>query len=143
MISSDAAATDCTLSETSREADAAELDSCWVVSAVPVSVLAAASSSVEADDSDDTISPTIASNSRVMPSTRWPRWIFASASAAAASSAAFLAISASLNTCRVSAIWPISVFSPWCGTTAARSPWPSACIGEMIEPMPRETSRTR
>jgi hypothetical protein len=59
-----------------------------------------------------TISPIIVSNSRVMLSTRRPRAILASASRAAVSSAAFLAISACLNTCSVSAMAPISVFSP-------------------------------
>jgi len=38
---------------------------------------------------------------------------------------------------------PISVFSPWCGTSALRSPLPSASIGVTIEAMPFETSRTR
>jgi hypothetical protein len=41
VISSEAAATDCTLSETSRDAEVAEFDNCWVVSAVLVNVLAA------------------------------------------------------------------------------------------------------
>ena len=110
--SSVAEATDCTLVEASSEAAATVVVSSCERSAVADSVPAAASSSVEADDTVSTISPIIASKSRVMPSTRRPRSILASASTAAASSAAFLAISASLNTCRVSAIAPISVFSP-------------------------------
>jgi hypothetical protein len=138
-----ATATDCTLLETSCEADAASPEVRPVTSAVEVRVLAAASSSVEDDESEPTSSPISFSKSRVMASTRWPRAILASASAAAASSAAFLAIRASLNTCRVSAMAPISVFSPWCGMTAVRSPSPSAFIGETIEAMPRDTSRTR
>ena len=107
------------------------------------SVPAEASSCVEAEETLLTISPIICSNSRVMLSTRRPRSILASASFAAASSAAFLAISASLNTCSASAIRPISVFSPRCGISTERSPWPSACIGFTIEEMPFETSRTR
>ena len=97
-----------------------------------LSVPAEASSSVEADDTVSTISPIMASKSRVMPSTRRPRSILASASRAAASSAAFLAISASLNTCKASAMAPISVFSPRRVTAAVRSPLPSACIGFTI-----------
>ena len=73
VICSVATETDWTLLETSCEAAAAELEISPVVSAVEVSVLAAASSSVEDDDSESTSSPIIASNSRVMLSTRWPR----------------------------------------------------------------------
>ena len=128
-ISSVAEATDCTLVEASSEAAATAVVTCWACSAVLVSVPAEASSSVEADDSEPTNSPISDSNSRVMPSTRWPRWILASASSAAASSEAFLAINASLKTCKAFAMSPISVFSPWCGTSAVRSPSPSCLHG--------------
>ena len=111
-ISSVADATDCTLVEASSDAAATIVVSSCERSAVADSVPAEASSSVEADDTVWTISPITASKLRVMPSTRRPRSILASASAAAASSAAFLAINASLKICSVSAIAPISVFSP-------------------------------
>ncbi len=111
-ISSVAEATDCTLAEASSDADATIVVSSRARSAVEVSVPAEASSCVEAEDTVATIPPIIDSKSRVIPSTRRPRSIFASASSVAASSAAFFAISACLNTCRVSAIAPISVFSP-------------------------------
>src|SRR5882757_1620959 len=106
-----------------------------------VRLLADASSSVAADDTVSTTSPIKASKSRVILSTRRPRSILASASRAAASSAAFLAISACLNTCSVSAMTPISVFSPRCGTSTESSPLPSACIGFTIDAIPRERSR--
>jgi hypothetical protein len=67
---------------------------------------------VEAEDNEPTSSPIGVSNSRVMLSTRWPRRILTSASIVAASSEAFLATSASLNTCNVFAMEPISVVSP-------------------------------
>ena len=136
-------ATDCTLVEASSEAADTVVASSCARSAVEVSVPAEASSSVEADDTVSTIWPIMASKSRVMLSTRRPRSILASASRAAASSAAFLAISASLNTCNASAMTPISVFSPRRVTAADRSPLPSACIGFTMEAMPRERSRTR
>ena len=63
VISSVAEATDWTLAEASSEAAATTPESCWVVSAVLVSVPAAASSSVEADDTVSMMSPTAASNS--------------------------------------------------------------------------------
>ena len=95
-ISSVAEATDCTLVEASSEAAATTVVNSRERSAVAVSVPAEASSCVEAEDTVLTISPIIASNSRVILSTRRPRSILASASRAAASSAAFFAISASL-----------------------------------------------
>ena len=142
-ISSVADATDCTLVEASSEAAETVVASSCARSAVEVSVPADASSSVEAEETVSTISPIMASKSRVMLSTRRPRSILASASRAAASSAAFLATSASLNTCKASAMAPISVCSPRRVTVAERSPLPSACIGFTIEAIPRERSRTR
>ncbi len=56
--SSVAEATDCTLVEASSEAAATTVVSCCARSAVEVSVVADASSSVEADDTVSTISPT-------------------------------------------------------------------------------------
>ena len=61
--SSVADATDCTLVEASSEAAATTVVSCCVRSAVEVSVVAEASSSVEADDTVPTISPTAPSKS--------------------------------------------------------------------------------
>ena len=62
-ISSVAEATDCTLVEASSEAAATIVASSCARSAVEVSVVAEASSSVEADDTVSTISPTAPSNS--------------------------------------------------------------------------------
>ena len=70
VISSDAAATDCTLLETLLDAVTAELESCCVVSAVCVSVSAAALSSVDADESELTMLAIIVSKSRVIASKR-------------------------------------------------------------------------
>jgi hypothetical protein len=126
-ISSVADATDCTLVEASSDAAATVVASSSERSAVAVNVPAEASSSVEADDTISTISPIIASKSLVIWSTRWPRRIFASASTAAASSAAFLAIRASLKTCSEPAMAPISSARSAVGIVtscrpAARSP---------------------
>ncbi len=112
MISSVAVAVDWMLSDTSRDVFAASLDNCRVTSAALVSVLAVASISVEADESEPINSPIMASNARVALSSVSARRILAPASFAAASSTAFFATSAFLKTCSVSAIWPISLGSP-------------------------------
>ena len=111
-ICSVADATDWTLVEASAEAAATTVVSFCERSAALVKVPAEDSSSVEAEETVPTISPIRASKSRVMALTRSPRRIFSSASIAAASSAAFLAISASLKTCKLFAMSPISVISP-------------------------------
>ena len=89
VISSAVFATDWTLLETSCEAAAASEEVLPVLSAVVVRVFAAASSSVEDNDRDSISLPMTDSNSRVTPSTRIDRAIFAFASAAAASSEFF------------------------------------------------------
>ena len=98
VICSVAAAVDWMLSETLREVDAAVSDKIRVVSAASLIVLADDSISVEAEASELTSSPIIASNRPVMPARVSARRIFAEASWFAEISAAFLAIRASLNT---------------------------------------------
>ena len=97
VISSVAAATAWILSVTARDAEAAESDSDIVPSDVFVIVVADASSSVEAEERESTSSPIIASKLPVAVLMRCARAALIASSALAASSDAFLAISASLK----------------------------------------------
>ena len=109
VISSAAAATDCTLSDIDCAAAIAEFDIEMVVSEVLVSVPAEASSSTEAPVKVEISSPIAVSNSVVARPMRSARAVLAPASTFASSSARFFSISACLNTPSAEATLPISV----------------------------------
>ena len=98
-------------------------ESCWVASAVWVSVEAAASSSVEAEETESTMLPTAAWNLSARPSMT----VFFSASARAAifscsRRSRLLSFMLSTNTCTASAMLPISSRRSRAGIVTSKSP---------------------
>ena len=123
-ISSVAEATDWTFADASSDADATLTESRWVESAVCVSDPAAASSSVDADETVLTISPTAASNSSASLRIWARRRTASSCSCSALASASLRAFSCAriLNFSTASATSPISSLRPNPGRTVSKFP---------------------
>ncbi len=133
--SSVAEATDCTLVEASSDAAATTVVSSCARSAVAVSVEAEASSSVDAEDTVSTISPTAPSNwsaSLTISALRCCAAISSCRCLASASSRAFCS-ETTLNFSTAPATWPSSSLRPRPGNTTEKFPPASSSIALLSE----------